>query len=177
MYSPAAAFATMQPNGLEPGICGPRDSAEDPREGYFVKYRRQPPRSFLQLLPAAVEVLVVALSGARRLALNIPFLVDSRTGMTVIPRGLVPVSTFMPAEATQARHFRVPAFDPPTFGRKFLASISIRRHGSSVPPISIDNLPVIVAETYQQDYGILGLDALSRMRVVFDSEHVAFWPL
>lgn len=114
-----------------------------------------------------IPLLVQAPSPHSAFSDFVPFVINPGSNDTIIPRRLTPPNAFPVQEANKS-HFvtgRGPAGDP-IFGRPFsvyLAQVSPLAGG--VVSVS-DILEVIVSDSWEEDYAVLGLEAQRRMKLV-----------
>jgi hypothetical protein len=137
--------------------------------GWFVPYRRV--RDFHDAYEAVINLHVLDLSSTFMCVM--PFLIDTGSDATIIPRHFLRPGAFEkksagPSDVKGISGNRI-------FGKRFRAAmhIPLLRHGPE--PLSFGELEVMVVEQ-RMDYGVLGLNALRRVLMVSDREHVSFWP-
>ena len=165
-----------QPDGISPGVCT-RGGESQGCYGFFVKYQSvRTIGCFSDLRQALLSVFVTELSGRRVFAGDVPFLIDSGAPTTIIPRRLVTPNAFPLSRTSRLWHVLIKAAGGSFCGHCFRASLALRVNTPGIQPLLIGGLNVLVPDVWANDYGILGLDALRRLRVVFEAEQVVFWP-
>lgn len=147
--------------------CGPGDCG-GPR-GWSRPYIRRGPQEY----QAVVVLYVVDPSGSGYSAF-LPFVIDTGTSLTIIPRDLL----------QHPRAFRAGPRDlyqvngvsgSPIFGHKFPAALSLSPNRSECSPLLFRDMEVFIPDACNAcriQMGLLGLDALRQVETVFDASHV-----
>lgn len=115
-----SARIVSKPDGNFPGVCELQKSGEV-RYGYFVPYQR------LQMMQglAVIDLLVHDLSRASTFLGFIPFVIDTGSTGTVIPRKLLPSNAFPIRESTNRRRVVIDAQGRKSFAHSFMANLTI----------------------------------------------------
>jgi hypothetical protein len=105
----------------------------------------------------------------------VPFIVDTGSDVTVIPRSLLDDGAFRPEPN---KHYGIEGISGGRMvvGHRFKASLSIPRRRRGPEPLKFVELRPMVVKNWPMSYGLLGLDALRQVLMVSDREHVSFWP-
>jgi hypothetical protein len=140
--------------------------------GWFVRYR--PVREYADAYDAVINLNIHDLSGVSTVVLTLPFVIDTGTDVTIIPRRLIPSHSFPPQRSLGA--YEVHGMGGGVIvGLRYRAVASIAPQGPSTPPLAFGELKPIVVDHWSQPYGMLGLDALRRVVMIADNKHVSFW--
>ena len=121
-----------------------------------------------------VDLLVTDLSRTVAFAQFLPFVIDTGSPFTVIPRALLSSSAFQSQPG--AVHYTIQdASGHPIVGRRFWVELSIRPQDPTCNPLKFDRVNVFVPDAdVRLDWGLLGLDALRQVITVFDQSGVIF---
>jgi hypothetical protein len=169
------ALIVVEPsNDLAPGVIH-EPNPKDRSNGFFVTYRLENAGRF-QICQALIAILVADLSEGRSFSGHIPFLIDSGSPVTIIPRALVPAHAFRRSTQVKCGAVFLKILGGSFCGHYFRASLAITTTRADIRPLSIGKMGVFVVEAMHTDYGILGLDAMRRVQVRFDAEIVSLWP-
>lgn len=180
MYAPTPA-TQLRADNLRDGLVGVCQYSEDsnPNHGWFVRYRRIP--RYSNAYEAVMSFIVVEdSSGGVAQQYLLKFLIDTGSPYTIIPRQLLQPDPswgepFLPSRALGP--FTVGGIGGgSTRGYRFHARISLYWPRRDPRPFSFDKLEVIVVDSWKDNYGILGLDALRQVVIVSDSNHLCLWP-
>lgn len=172
MYAPSPAIQVWPASRHFAGVCQCVGSF-NPSNGLFVPYRRVP--GYSDAYEAVINLFVIDLSSP--FADYLPFVIDTATDVTIIPRKLLSRSnTFPPSRAIGP--YSVKGLTGKTvIGLRFRAAVAIAPRRPGPTPLGFGKLKPIVVDDWKENYGMLGLDALRRVVMVSDSDHVCFWPL
>lgn len=153
------------------GVCQSGCPSND-KDGWFVPYRRVP--GFADGYEAVINLYVHDLSST--LICVAPFVIDTATDVTIIPRRLmIGPDAFQTAKALGP--YRVKGLTGKVVvGQRFRASMFIPLRQRDETPLSFGVLKPVVVDEWEGDYGTLGLDALRRVVMVSDKDHVSLWP-
>jgi hypothetical protein len=176
MHAPTFA-KELRPAGKNgvPGICQ-SDCIAKQAFGFFVPFSRDlevPDRC-----EAVIRLLVHDLSST--FLHFLPFVIDTGTDVTIIPRRLLrrPEGAWaFQVGKTLSQYEVVGLTGGAIVGLRFRSTIAIVSDQSGLV-LSLGELqPIVVAdEDWEENYGMLGLDALRQVVMVSDSEHISFWP-
>lgn len=138
--------------------------------GWFVPYRRA--GNSHDCYEAVINLYVLDLSSTFMCVM--PFLIDTGSDATIIPRHLLKAGAFEkksvgPSKVEGISGKRI-------FGQRFRAAMYIPLLQRGPEPLSFGKLEVMVVEQGAMNYGVLGLNALRRVLMVSDRDHVSFWP-
>ncbi len=177
MHAVCSAIPLIEPRGSLPGVCQSSASSGS-RQGFFVPYRcGEQVGGILEQSQAEIELFVR--DPHSHFIDLIPFVIDTATDVTIIPRTQV-------GDAFQSRNAVPPYLVPvvgltgrTVFGRAYSASLSIAPPSSDFESLSFGSLTVVVVDetSWGYNYGMLGLDALRRVVMVSDADHVSFWSM
>jgi len=131
-----------------------------------------------EIHPAIVFLQVTELSDYATLRGHLPFVIDTGSPFTMIPRGLL----------QQEDAFRGDTFDVHTFrdvsghvivGRRFKATLSLNPYQPTCRPLMFTDLKVFVTDPVPETNrplrtGLLGLDALRQLFTTFEPLQVFF---
>jgi hypothetical protein len=178
MHGPILAKEIRASWGKFPGVCQQSGPARM-NHGFFVLYRRvRRIGGALEQYEAVIELFVQDLSAGSTFANYIPFVIDTGTDVTIIPRKLVPEEAFPVDKAVKPYGVPVEGLTGwRVFGRTFSASLAIVSPELTFAGLGFGKLTVVVVDSWEGDFAMLGLDALRRVVIVSDHEHVSFWPL
>jgi hypothetical protein len=108
----------------------------------------------------------------------LPFVVDTGTDATIVPRKLLPDGLFPRSKAVSGTWIPVVGLAGGWIaGLPFAASLAISPQAPGANGLSFGRLTVVVVDSWDQNYGMLGMDALRNVVTVFDRDHVCFWPV
>ena len=172
MYCPVPARLLSHSHGYYAGACQEL-GLDNPSTGWLVPYRSAPghPRRF----EAVVKLLLTDLSGSV-FSNWVPFFVDTGSDVTILPRHLLPDGAF--SGAPVGSDYIAGLVGPnAVLGYYYAASMTFWAPRSRYRPIHIAHFEPLVTYEWGQPFGALGLDVLRKIITVFDSNHVAFWPL
>ncbi|MCH8960652.1 MAG: hypothetical protein IH820_04845 [Bacteroidetes bacterium] len=131
----------------------------------------------LEQCEAVVKLLVHDRSPTSTFTGFLPFLVDTGSDVTLIPRTLVPSDAFPVEEALEPYEIPVEGLmGGSASGRIFSASLVIVPPAARYRGLSFKN-SIVVVDSWRSKYAILGLDAIRQVVMVSDDQHVSFWPL
>jgi len=132
----------------------------------------------LEQWEATINLLVTDLSLSSTFSGFIPFVIDTATDVTIIPRKLVPPNAFPVREAVKPYFVPVEGLTGRTVvGRTFSASLAIVPPAAKYGGLGFNILTIVVVDSWEGKYAMLGLDAIRRVVMVSDHDHVSFWPL
>jgi hypothetical protein len=107
----------------------------------------------------------------------LPFVIDTGTSLTIIPRDLLRHPKAFRAGPRDLCQVNGVNGDP-IFGRKFPVALSLSPNRSECPPLIFRDIEVFIpdaANACRIQTGLLGLDALRQVVTVFEASHVTFW--
>ena len=139
--------------------------------GWSVPYRKVKGTSHAIEAIINLEVLDVgARVGFRE---TVPFRIDTGSDVTIVPRQLLTSGAFR----RRPMHVEVLAglAGRPVLGDVFRAVLSIATTRSGPPPLSFGEVHLVVVDDWDYQHGMLGLDALRRVRLLADPERISFW--
>jgi hypothetical protein len=123
---------------------------------------------------AVVDITVTYPSKTGVLTKPLPFVIDTGTPLTVIPRSLLGGSAFE-SEPGAVHDTVQDASGHHILGRRFWVKLSIRPQHATCNPLEFDRVNVFVPDTdVRLNLGLLGLDALRTVITVFDESRVIF---
>ena len=173
MHAPTRATQVIRPSRRDfyAGVCV-SGCPFNGGDGWFVPYRRV--REFSDAYDAVITLYVQDFSST--FLCTVPFVIDTGADVTIIPRRLMSrPDAFQTAKAIGP--YQVKGLTGKVvIGRRFRASIFIPRLERDVTPLRFGVLKPVVVDDWEGDYGTLGLDALRRVVMVSDREHVSLWP-
>jgi len=176
MHGPVLAKEIRRCRGRFPGVCQSSGSIET-GYSFFVRYRRVGQISGpLEQWEAVINMLVADPSTSSMFF--IPFVIDTGTDVTIIPRNLVPKAAFPTDKAVRPYTLTIIGFpDWIVFGRPFSANLAIVPPAAKYEGLGFKGITITVVDSWEGKYALLGLDALRQVVMVSDSDHVSFWPL
>jgi len=104
---------------------------------------------------------------------TVPFLVDTGAEFTIVPRGLLRERAF-PRDKSTPR-YEVTGLGGAVIGEGFPARLAILADQPRQPPFDFGTIQIVVADGLRRSSGVLGLDALRKLIVVCDEDHISFW--
>jgi hypothetical protein len=175
MYGPSFADPHSPNDGNYPGICQLQGACKS-AFGYFVPYRKgRRINGALQQFEARIRLHVVDLSSSY--SGFIPFVIDSGTDVTIIPRKLVPSNAFAIGKQYLSLPVPVSGLTGRTvWGRAYRAGLTIFPTKADHAGLRFETLTLLVVEDWESNYAMLGLDALRQVVMVSDGDYVSFWP-
>lgn len=176
MYAPSPTRQIHPPGSHYcAGVCQATDHST-PYHGWLVPYRSVP--NYIDAYEAVIDLLVVDLSSGPVFVAILPFLIDTGTDITIIPRRLLKSANAFPPRKMLEEYSVEGLTGRVVVGHRFRAAMAVASLRSEPPPLSFGVLkPVVVEEKdWPWDYGTLGLDALRRVVMISDADHVCFWP-
>jgi len=177
MYSPIPAKQARPPHGRSPRVRQP-DEPHESRSGYFVPYRRvRPIAGTVAQWAAVVEMFVQDLSTGSTSTAFIPFIIDTGSDRTILPRKLLPPRAF-PISCAERLYAEpvVHCTGGVVFGHAFSASLHILLRDTESIPLKFGILTVVVVDTWEGEYAVLGLDALRQVGMLSDDSGLSLWP-
>ena len=176
MNSPGPASEIVPSCGRLPGVCQSSNPLRSDY-GYHVEYQH------LGRIGGTLEQWEVVIDLFVRDSHSsfvdlLPFVVDMGTSLTIIPRSLVAHNAFPLRKAIVP--YAVPVLGVTgtiVFGHTFSATVAIAPPSTRYTPLRFGNLTIVVVDpcAWEEEFGVLGLDALHRVVMVTDREHVTFW--
>jgi hypothetical protein len=177
MHAPTFAkeLVAAGKNGVA-GVCQ-SDCIAKQAFGYFVPFSHvleSPDRC-----EAVVNLLVHDLSST--FLHFLPFVIDTGTDVTIIPRRLLrqPEGEWAFQLGKTLSQYEVMGLTGRVvIGLRFRSTIALIGHQPGSAPLCLGELqPIVVAdEDWDGDYGMLGLDALRQVIMVSDRDHISLWP-
>ena len=178
MHAPNRANQVISPSRREfyAGFC--RSGCPFNGEGgWFVPYRRVP--EFNDAYEAVITLNVIDLSST--FIGEVPFVIDTGSDVTIIPRRLVGGSNASSASnAFQQKaigdYYVQGLTGKVVVGRRYRASLFVPLPRQDVSPLSFGEVKLVVVEEWMGKYAVLGLDALRQVVMVSDRDHISLWP-
>lgn len=168
LHSPIRASLRQPHSDTIPGIC---ESINPGHLGWFVPVRER---------NGARDVIIRLWVHDPKSSFTgfVPFLIDTGSQMTVLPRAAL-------RGPSSSAAFRVPRRrrmltvqtpgGPVALGESFTASLMLMPSGG-VPECNLGEVPVTIAESWPEDFpAILGMDVLRKLIVIADANHVTLW--
>lgn len=177
MHGPTPANQVWDSQGSSPGSCRTSNTTKR-TQGWFVSYRKAQSQDNDEENWEAVVNLLLHDPESSFLKL-LPFIIDTGSHATLVPRYLLTRNAFRCELAIRQRHVPVRGITGHVlFGHKFDAQLSI-------PPPSLGaagfafptKVRIVIVERWEVDYAILGLNALRQIIMVSDPSHICLWPL
>jgi len=132
----------------------------------------------LEQCEAVISLMVIDLTPGSTFCDFIPFVIDTGTDVTIIPRNLVPRSAFPVQGANTSYEVPVTGLTGRTlWARIYSASLAIVPPTTKFGGLGFNVLTIVVVDTWEGECAVLGLDALRQVVVVSDPKHITFWPL
>ncbi len=170
MHAPNPATQVTAParRGFYAGVCQ-SGCQFNSINGWFIPYHRV--RASRDAYEAVINLYLLDLSSPFMCVM--PFLIDTASEATIIPRhflrpGAFENSAVGPSAVEGIAGNRI-------FGKRFRAALHIPLLQHGPKPLNFGKLDVLVVNQHM-DYGVLGLNALRRVLMVCDRDHVSFWP-
>jgi len=171
MHAPNHATQVIAPAGLGfyAGVCQ-SGCQFNTINGWFIPYHRL--RVSRHAYEAVINLYLLDLSSSFMRVM--PFIIDTASEATIISRhflrsGAFEKSAAGPSDVEVLSGNRI-------FGKRFRAALHIPLLQHGPKPLTFGKLDVMVVNQ-RMDYGVLGLNALRRVLMVSDRDHVSFWPL
>lgn len=141
--------------------------------GWFVPYRRV--RGYFKAYEAIINLHVQDLQST--FVAILPFVIDTGTDVTIIPRRLLSPSAF-PRSKSLGPYDVTGLTGKTVVGLRFRAAVSVAQLQRSSDLLGFGKLtPIVVRDKdWEGDYGMLGLDALRKVVMVSDGDCVSLWP-
>jgi hypothetical protein len=177
MLAPCGAREVVPPQGKRPGVCRARVGGRL-IYGFFVRYRRRRHKEALpELCEAVMELWVEDLSEGSKFSGFVPFVIDTGSQVIIVPRTLVPEKAFPRDRALKPGNVIVRGAGGEEFpGLLFRASPSVPSPAPKYGALSFQEMKIVVVDAWHDEYALLGLDALRRVVLTSDSDHVCLWP-
>ena len=140
--------------------------------GWFVPYRRV--REYTDAYEAVINLCVIDLSST--FICGVPFVIDTGTDVTIVPRRLVSRPHAFQVKNSLGPYKLQGLTGGGVVGLRFNAAMFLPLPQRDLPSLSFGRLKPVVVDHWKDDYGMLGLDALRRVVMVSDREHVSLWP-
>ena len=175
MHAPnrAAEIHSASVLDFSAGICRSSCSFKQ-SNGWFVPYRQVPNSD--ESYDAVISLYVKDLTSP--FFDTLPFVIDTGTDITIIPRkgrilesGAFPLGEALGESQVRGLTGRT------IVGRRFRAAFSIVSRQTGIDPLIFSELNPIIVDYWEDDYGMLGLDALRQVVMVSDREHISLWPM
>jgi hypothetical protein len=163
---PASAY------GYIAGLCR-SGCPSNPSRGWFVPYRPVP--AYPDAYEAVITLYVKDLSSP--FLDFLPFVIDTGTDVTIIPRKLLKRAYAFPPSKTLGQYKVEGLTGKVVVGLRFRAAVAIVPHRPGPDPLRFDELKPIIVDDWKDKYGMLGLDALRQVMMVSDRDHICLWPL
>lgn len=172
MYTPSPAREIHPPGPHHyAGVCqalGP----STPHYGWFVPYCPVP--GYTDAYDAVIDLLVVDLSSG--FADVLPFVIDTGTDVTIIPRRLLTRHDVFPPSKALGAYSVTGLTGRVVTGLRFRAAIAIASLRPEPPPLSFGVMKPVVVDDWREDYGMLGLDVLLQVVMISDADQICLWP-
>ena len=172
MFGPISAkqVRAAGQNGIA-GICQSRVTSYPKYYGWFVPYQEMPEDS-----ECSQAVIILFVQDLLSYADHLPFIIDTGSDVTIIPRKLLEPRAFPKREAIAERGV-IGVTGKVVTGLRFKAAIAISKLPSGPSSFSFPPLQPVIVDNWESDCGVLGLDALRKVVMVSDQNYVSFWPL
>jgi hypothetical protein len=167
-----------EPKGGLPGVCKFK-SSDVTTFGFFVPYLHVGDiANVLEQWEALIRLFVRDTSKSSSQIIYVPFLIDTGTDVTIIPRNLIPNNDFLRINAVKPYKVPVTGLTGKTvFGDTFNAHLSIvpfEKKGKH--SLDLGEITIVIVNSWEDDKAVLGLDAIRRVLMISDSNNVYFWP-
>jgi hypothetical protein len=103
-----------------------------------------------------------------------PFVIDTASDATVIPRRHLPRGAFPPENAIGDAIDIIGVVGASINGRRYRATLSLSAPNGP-PPLVFKGLEVLIVDRWNGDCATLGLDALRQIVFVSDGQHICLW--
>ena len=124
-----------------------------------------------------MELWVEDLSEGSKFSKPLCFVIDTGSQVTIVPRTLVPENAFPRHLALRPGTIIVRGAGGEHFpGLLFRASMSVPSPTPKYEVLSFQEMKIVVVDAWHDKYALLGLDAIRRVVLTADSDHVCLWP-
>ncbi|KKM90962.1 hypothetical protein LCGC14_1233350 [marine sediment metagenome] len=182
LYGPIRAKQLRTSSGRKPGTC--RIERRGP--GLFITHGAGPTLVDEHSSHLAVELLVLTEHGLTHVPDIVPFIIDTGTPRTLIPKHLIPALVSLPVVGGKQDFVESFGTEHDIPIRWIAASLTLqspdcrevrnraRRKKPEVQSIVFGKMPVGIVDC-PFPVALLGLDALRHLKMVLDDDHVTLW--
>ncbi len=123
---------------------------------------------------ALVCLYLIDVSNVARYSTYLPFLVDTGTPITIVPRPILQDSSAFQGHQSHGIREITGLGGRLQRGSRFRAALSISPSDDDCEPFALPGTEILVLDESELKHGLLGLDMLHRMVSVFDPRGVSF---
>ena len=132
---------------------------------------------------AFVTLLVTDLADGLHFTQQMPFRIDTGTPVSIVPRQRLqggfrpPLSGWSPTDIDAPRQYAIGGVGGGWLrGHRYRAALALQSLNGGEPLVFGTISLFVTDEGHTLEYGLLGLDALRKVIMVSDHEHISFWP-
>jgi len=139
--------------------------------GWAVPYRRA---EGFNACEAVVNLYVLELGAHGAFMDIVPFVIDTGTDVSIVPRTLLGPESFRGKELEV--HDLIGFAGTPFVARRYRAALAIAARRPEPASVCFGAVDIFVVDAWNFPHAALGLDALRRVVLISDSKQVSFWP-